>query len=129
MNILFLIGRLIFGGYFLMNAWSHFKHLESLTGYAASKGVPSPRAAVFGSGVLLLLGGLGVVFGIAPEASLALLIIFLVPVTYKMHAFWKENDPNAKMMERIAFLKNVALIGALLMLYAIEVPWVYNILQ
>jgi len=129
MDVLFLIGRLIFGGYFIMNAWGHFKHLESITGYAQSKGVPSPRAAVFVSGVLLLLGGLGVVFGIAPEASLALLLIFLVPVTFKMHAFWKETDPNVKMMEQIQFMKNMALVGALLMLYAISVPWVYNVFQ
>ena len=129
MGILFLIGRLIFGGYFIMSAWGHFKNLESMTGYAQSKDVPSPRAAVFASGVLLLLGGLGVVFGIAPEASLALLIIFLVPVSFKMHAFWKEADPNAKMMDKIQFMKNMALVGALLMFYAIPVPWVYNVLQ
>ena len=129
MAILFLIGRLIFGGYFLMNAWGHFKHLESMTGYAQSKGVPSPRAAVFVGGVLLMLGGLGIVFGIAPEASIALLIIFLVPVSFKMHAFWKETDPNRRMMEQIQFMKNMALVGAILMLYAISVPWMYNVLQ
>src|SRR3989338_5978566 len=127
MDILFLIGRLVFGGYFLMNAWSHFKNLESMTGYAQFKGVPSPRAAVFVGGVLLMLGGLGIVFGIAPEASLALLIIFLVPVSFKMHAFWKETDPNKRMMEQIQFMKNMALVGALLMLYA--VPWAYTVLQ
>jgi len=129
MDILFLIGRLIFGGYFLMNAWNHFKNLEGLTGYAESKGVPSARSAVFASGMLLLLGGLGVIFGIAPEASLALPIIFLVPVSFKMHAFWKETNPNARMMERVQFMKNMALVGALLMLYAISVPWVYNVLE
>ncbi len=129
MNILFLIGRLIFGGYFVMNAWSHFKNAESMTGYAQFKGVPSPRVAVFVGGGLLLLGGLGVIFGIAPEASLALLIIFLVPVSLKMHAFWKETDPQKKMMERIQFMKNTALIGACLMLYAISTPWIYTVLQ
>ena len=112
-----------------MNAWNHFKNLEPMTGYAASKGVPSPRSAVFIGGVLLLLGGLGIVFGIAPEASLALLLIFLVPVTLKMHAFWTIADPNSRMMEQVQFMKNLALIGALLMLYAIDVPWVYNALQ
>ena len=129
MGILFLVGRLILGGYFLQNAWNHFKHLDGLTRYAESKGVPSARAAVFVSGVLLMLGGLGVVFGIAPEASLTLLILFLVVITFKMHAFWKETDSNARMQELLHFYKNLALIGALLMLYAIEVPWVYNVLQ
>ncbi len=129
MDILFLIGRIIFGGYFLQNAWNHFKHLDGLTRYAESKGVPSARAAVFISGVLLLLGGLGVVFGITPEASLTLLLIFLVPVTFKIHPFWKETDPAARMQELLHFYKNLALIGAILMLYAIPVPWVYNVLQ
>lgn len=112
-----------------MNAWNHFKNLESMTGYSQSKGVPSPRVAVFVGGVLLLLGGLGIVFGIAPEASLAVLLIFLVPVTFKMHAFWKETDPKAKMGELINFYKNLALIGALLMLYAVSAPWAYTALQ
>lgn len=129
MNILFLIGRIIFGGYFLMNAWGHFKNLEGMTGYTASKGVSSPRAAVFVGGLLLLFGGLGVLFGVAPEASLALLLIFLVPVSFKMHAYWKETDPNARMAEYVQFYKNLALIGALLMLYAIDIPWAYNALQ
>ncbi len=129
MSILFLIGRLIFGGYFLMNAWNHFKNHAGLTGYAQSKGVPYSQAGVFVSGVLLLLGGLGVLIGVAPVASLALLIIFLVPVSFMMHAFWKETDPQKQMMERIQFMKNMALVGALLMLYAIPVPWIFNILQ
>lgn len=129
MDILFLIGRLIFGGYFLMQAWNHFKNIDGMTGYAQSKGVPSARAAVFVGGVLLMLGGLGIVFGIAPEASLTLLLIFLVPVTLKMHAYWKETDQNARMGEQIQFYKNAALIGALLMLFAIETPWAYNVLQ
>jgi uncharacterized membrane protein YphA (DoxX/SURF4 family) len=129
MDILFLIGRIIFGGYFLQNAYNHFKHLDGLTKYAESKGVPSARAAVFVSGVLLMLGGLGVVFGISPEASLALLLIFLVPVTFKMHPFWKETDPNTRMQELLHFYKNLALIGAILMLFATEVPWAYNVLQ
>ena len=129
MDILFLIGRIIFGWYFIMNAWNHFKNLDGLTGYATSKRVPSPRAAVFVGGILLLLGGLGVFFGVTPEASLALLIIFLVPVSFYMHAYWKETDPNRRMLERVNFMKNMALVGALLMMYAIPVPWAYNVLQ
>ncbi len=129
MEVLFLIGRIMFGGYFIKNAWGHFKNLEGMTGYATSKGVPSPREAVFIGGILLLLGGLGLMFGVAPEASLTFLLIFLVPVTFKMHAYWKVTDPNAKMGEQVNFYKNLALIGAILMLYAIETPWAFNVLQ
>jgi hypothetical protein len=33
-----------------------------------------------------------------------------------MHAFWKVTDPMHKMSETINFTKNLALIGALLMM-------------
>ena len=35
-NIIFLIGRIIAGGYFLMGAYNHFTKLEMMAGYAKS---------------------------------------------------------------------------------------------
>lgn len=37
METIFLIGRIILGGYFLYNAYNHFTELDALTGYAQSK--------------------------------------------------------------------------------------------
>jgi uncharacterized membrane protein YphA (DoxX/SURF4 family) len=56
-DIAFLIGRIIAGGYFIMGGFNHFNNLEMMTGYAKSKGTPAPTVAVTGTGVLLLLGG------------------------------------------------------------------------
>lgn len=113
---LWLVGRVLFGGYFLYNAYNHFKNTSSLTGYAASKGVPNPKVAVLGSGVLLLLGGLSVLMGYQMVYGLWALVIFLIPVTFTMHAFWKESDPAARASARIDFTKNLALVGACLLL-------------
>ena len=85
-----------------------------MVGYAASKKVPLPKLAVYGSGAIALLGGLGVTFGFHMTISLGLILVFLVPVTIFMHDFWKETDPMSRMNQRINFLKNVALIGACL---------------
>lgn len=116
---MFTIGRIIFGAYFVYNGFNHFKEEKMLTGYAKSKGVPSPRLAVLLSGVLLILGGLGFLAGMHMQAAASLLIIFLAPTTYMMHAFWKVTDASHKMNEMIGFMKNFALIGALLMLAAL----------
>ena len=35
---------------------------------------------------------------------------------FMMHAFWKVQDPMAKMSERVNFTKNMALLGAALIL-------------
>ncbi len=114
MSLLFLLGRILFGGYFIMNGYNHFKNLSGTTGYAQSKGVPSPKLAVIVTGLLLVLGGLGIVFGVFPRLAVLLLELFLIPVTFKMHQYWKISDPMQKMGEQINFNKNIALIGATL---------------
>ena len=116
MDVLILIGRILFAALFVPAGVSHFMTADAMTGYAQSQGVPAPRAAVLGSGALMLLGGLSVLLGIWPDLGALLLTVFLVPTTLLMHAFWKETDPQAKQMQQIHFSKNVALIGASLML-------------
>ena len=122
-----LLGRLILGGYFLHAGYSHFRNRKMMAGYAASKGVPLAMSAILGTGLLLALGGLSVLVGYAPRAGLALLTVFLVGVTPKMHDFWNTKDPMARMGDRVNFLKNIALLGAVLMLMAIPTPWAFSI--
>jgi putative oxidoreductase len=126
MEYLFLIGRVIFGGYFLMNAYNHLAHSGQMVGYAASRKVPSPKLAILGSGVLLLLGGLSILTGIRIGIGIAMLALFLIPVTFTMHNYWALPDPMAKMGERVNFMKNMALLGAALMMLAIPTPWPFS---
>ena len=120
MDILLLVGRIMFGGYFAMMGMMHFKNLKMMTGYAASKGTPLPGLAVAVSGMMIMLGGLGVVFGQYIQISLALIAVFLLFVTPMMHTFWKETDPNKKMTEMQNFLKNMAMFGASIALLALS---------
>ena len=106
-----------------MNAYNHFKNLDMLTGYAQSKSVPMPKVAVFVTGAMLLLGGAGVLLGVWVQLAVLLLTVFLVGVTYQMHKYWEVTDPMMRMTERVNFYKNLALLGAVLMLLAIPVPW------
>lgn len=124
----FLLGRLLLGGYFLQNAYNHFKNTDALTGYAQSKGIPLPRASVLITGVMLGLGGLGIILGIYVELAVALLVVFLIGTLVKMHRYWEVGDPMMRMGEHVNFYKNLALIGALLILLAIPTPWALSIL-
>ena len=124
---LVVLGRILLGGYFVMSGANHFKHLAMFTGYAQSKGVMMPKESVMFTGAMMVLGGLGVFLGVYVQVSVALLIIFLLIVTFKMHQFWKVSDGMARMGEEINFKKNLALLGALFMLLAIPVPWVLRL--
>ena len=98
-----------------------------MTGYTASKGVPAPRVAVLGSGILVLLGGLSMVTGFHPVTGVVLLSVFLVPATLIMHNFWADADPNTRMNDIIHFQKNVALVGAAWMFLLVPRPWLFSL--
>lgn len=120
MDVLFLIGRILYSLIFLMSGFGHFAQLEQMAQYVQSKGVPAPKPATAGSGVLLLLGGLSVLLGFYPTIGLILLIVFLVPTTLIMHNFWVVEDPMQRQMEMVNFLKNLALLGTALALLTVR---------
>jgi len=123
MTIIFFIGRIIFGLYWLKNAYNHFKNLDAMADYAHSKSVIYPKYAVGGTGLLLLIGGLSILTGYLPHVGIICLLVFLLSITFVMHAYWKETDPMMRMSQRINFEKNIALLAALLMMTAIPLPW------
>lgn len=120
MEIAFLLGRILFGGYFVMSGLNHFMHKKNMAGYAHSKHIPSPELAVALSGAILFVSGAGIILGWFVTLSLLSLIGFLFVVSFTMHNFWKATDPQAKMGDQINFMKNIALIGACLLLLSIE---------
>lgn len=122
-SIVFLIGRILYGGFFLTSGLNHFTKVGMYKQYTASKGIPAPALAVVGAGLLLFLGGLSVLIGFWPHLGLLLIVIFLLGTTPTMHNFWSIKDPMAKMGEQINFMKNTALLGATLALTMIPQPW------
>lgn len=127
MEVAHLIGRIIFGGYFIYNAMNHlFLGREFMAGYAQAKGVSAPTGMVVFSGLLLLAGGLSMLLGVFPSWGIVILLVFLIPVSFRMHNFWSEEG-EARMNDMINFMKNMALAAALLMFYAIPQPWPYSL--
>jgi putative oxidoreductase len=123
MKIPFLIGRLVFGGFFLYNGINHFKQRKPMSQHVASKRVPMPEAAVTVSGAILTLGGASILLGVKPKLGAASILGFLAGVSPVMHDFWRVEDPNQRMNDMINFSKNVALLGGALALMGIEEPW------
>jgi len=116
MNALFVTGRILFGGFFVVSGINHFMQLGTTTQFVASKGVPAPTLAVVLTGLLLLLGAW-------PRIGIALIVLFLVPTSFLMHDFWAIADPMQSMAEQTNFMKNLALAGGALMLMAVPLPW------
>lgn len=114
MKYALLIGRILFSIIFIMSSFGHFS--EPTIGYAANKGVPMANVLVPLSGIIELLGGLSVLLGYKTKWGAWLIIIFLVPVTFMMHNFWTVTEPMAQQMDMAAFMKNISITGAALII-------------
>lgn len=123
MKIPFLIGRLVFGGFFLYNGINHLKERKSLGEYAKAKKVPQAEAVVTATGVVLIGGGASILLGIKPKLGTAAIAGFLAGVSPVMHNFWNIEEPGERLNETINFSKNMALLGAALALLGVDEPW------
>lgn len=116
MDVVFLIGRILFAAIFLSSGIAHFAQREGMAAYAGMKGAPGGVAGVVASGAMILAGGISIVLGLWADVGALLILAFLVPAAYYMHAFWKVDDPQQAQVEQAQFFKNVALAGAALII-------------
>ena len=114
MRYLALVGRIFFALIFITASPRHFTH-EGIQ-HAADLGVPLASIAVPISGVMALLGGLSIATGYKTRWGAWLLVGFLVPVTFMMHAYWKLHDPAAIHIQQAMFAKNISMLGAALLI-------------
>ena len=97
--------------------------LGKIGGYGATvtemtaRGVPWAEPLLIVSiAVQLVAGGL-VAIGIWVKPAAALLALWIIPVTVVFHDFWR-LAADAREVEFMMFMKNVAILGALLLLTA-----------
>jgi uncharacterized membrane protein YphA (DoxX/SURF4 family) len=119
LNAILVIGRIFFAFIFITSGIAHFAKLEAMTGYAKYKKLPAAKLGVLLSGLMLLAGGAAVLLGVYADLGALLLAIFLVLAAVIFHNFWAEKDATAKQNETLAFMKDIALAGAALVIFAL----------
>lgn len=115
-NTLDLIGRIFISTIFLYEAYDTIYYYQLTKATMAVYGViwRQDLLLVF-SIIFLTLGGLMVLTGYRSALGAFLLILYYLPLTFIVHSFW--NDPPAvQRVQGILFMKNIAIIGGLLMI-------------
>lgn len=75
--------------------------------------------AVIVNAVAIILGGIGIAAGIWIDISALVIAVFLFFTTFFIHSSWKETDQMARMMDMTQFQKDLALLGASLVFFAV----------
>ena len=119
MDIVLIVGRVLFSLLFISSGVAHLTKLQAMTGYAQYKKVPAAKLSVIVTGLMLIIGSLYVALGIYADLGALLLTIFLLLSAFKMHDFWNVTDAQAKQSEMTSFMKNLALAGASLIIFVL----------
>lgn len=121
MDVIELVGRLLFASAFLISPSGVFAQAPRLAGSPMLRKYPSAlTVAMVRTSCAFSMGG-AVLVGIGLFADLGALLIlaFLVPVTLTMHRFWDVEPGLPRKQKRDQFLSNASLAGGALLLFAL----------
>jgi putative oxidoreductase len=124
-NVIALVGRILLAAIFIISGFGKITGWDGTAAYMASKGLPMVQV-LLALTIAIELGG-GILLAIGYKARWAAFVIFLftIPVTFVFHNFWAV-DPAQVQMQQINFLKNLAMMGGLLMVVAFG-PGTYSV--
>jgi putative oxidoreductase len=112
-----LVGRFLVSVMFLVSGFFKIAGYSQMVGFAAAKGLPLAGVSIACAAVLELLGGLAILTGFHTRIAAWLLLLYLIPTTLLFHNFWAMQGMEQQ-DNMIHFLKNLAIMGGLLILAA-----------
>ena len=120
-----LVGRVLLAIIFIKAGWGKIGGFEATAGYMASKGLPMVQVLLVLTILVELGGGLLLAIGYKARWAALAIFLFLVPVTVMFHPFW--GIPAEQVQNQMNhFLKNVAIMGGMLMVFAFG-PGAYSV--
>jgi len=112
-----LAGRILLAAPFVVSGYGKIGAFAATAGVMTGKGLPLAEALLALAIVIELGGGLALVIGWMTRWAALAIIAFTVVATLVFHNFWAVPADQA-MMQQISFMKNLSIIGGLLLLVA-----------
>jgi len=109
-----LLGRVLMSVIFILSGLGKIPHFHDVAGMMAGKGIPLATVALAITLLIEIGGGLLLLTGFQARYAALVIALWLVPVTLVFHNFWAV--PAQQQDQMINFLKNLAIIGGLLVM-------------
>ena len=108
-----LAGRILLALIFLFSGIDKFMHKAPTLGYMIKAGLPFPEVLLIASGIIEIVAALAIIAGWNARWAAAALVLWMIPVTLVFH------NPAAGQEAMAHFMKNIAIMGGLLVLWAL----------
>jgi putative oxidoreductase len=115
--ILALLGRILLASIFIYSGWGKITDFQGTAGYIASARLPMPQDLAVGSIIVEFIRGLALLIGFRARWAALAFVVFLIIITPIFHNFWSVPAAEA-MSQQINFIKNIAIVGGMLMVMA-----------
>lgn len=113
-----LVGRVLLSLIFLASGLMKLGDWSGNIAYMESKGFFLTHLFLAAATVIEIAGALMVMLGWRARLGAAALALFTVVAAVTMHNFWSVSDGMMKMVETAMFLKNLTIVGGLLLVVA-----------
>jgi putative oxidoreductase len=119
-DIMDLLGRALMSVIFFFEAYDKIFFMTATRHSMSEIGITANQnALIYGSGFCLILGATLLLIGYRVGFGVFLILLYWIPLTIMLNKFW--DYPYAHELRRgvaLHFMKNIAIVGGLLMLYA-----------
>lgn len=115
LDLLGLAARLLFLVFFVRGGILGTTRLRGTIANARGMGAPLPSLTVSISQALLWMGIVSIALGIWADLGALCLILFIVPVTYWQHPFWR-LEGQQRQLQSASFWRNVTFLGGVLLI-------------
>ena len=112
-----VIARWLIAMFFIASGTAKVFAFQPSFAIMTAVGFPLPQLSLVGIILLEIGGGLALLFGIGARRVSVALILFLIPATIMFHARFV-TDPAAGPDQFVHMIKNIAIIGGLLVFVA-----------
>jgi len=111
-----LVGRILLAVMFVISGYTKLTGFDGTVGYIGSKGLPMPQLLAAVAILIELGGGLAIIIGWKTRWAALAFVLFLIVITPIFHNYWAV--PAEQMMgQQINFMKNVTILGGMLLLF------------
>ena len=117
-NFAALAGRLLIAAIFIISGFNKLGNFSGTAAFMSGAGLPAAEMLLVLTLLIEIGGGLMILFGLYTQSTALLIFFFMIPVTAVFHKPWEVIDPAQAQQQMIHFLKNLAIMGGLLCLYA-----------
>jgi uncharacterized membrane protein YphA (DoxX/SURF4 family) len=111
-----VFGRALFVSYFVAMGSSHVLKFQEHSAHLARKHVPLPRVVTILTFLMMVGGGLSILFNWHARLGALSLFAIILPAPFYLHRFWNETDWYMRLSESAHFIKDISLAGAAILL-------------